>query len=81
MEYYSAIKKKTEWNNAICSNLGRPRDYYAKLEVSQTETNIWYHLHVECKMWYKWIYLQNRNRLTDVENKSMATKGEKGGEG
>ena len=31
--------KKAEWNNAICSNLGRPRDYYAKLEVSQTETD------------------------------------------
>ena len=28
MEYYSAIKK--EWNNAICSNMGRPRDYHTK---------------------------------------------------
>ena len=32
--------KKTELKTAMCSNLGRPRDYYAKLEVSQTETNI-----------------------------------------
>ena len=31
--------------------------------------------------WYKWIYLQNRNRVTDVENKLMVTKGEKAGEG
>ena len=25
IDYYSAIKK--EWNNAICSNMNRPRDY------------------------------------------------------
>ena len=22
------------------------------------------------KKWYKWTYLQNRNRLTDIENKT-----------
>ena len=27
MEYYSAIKKR---NNAICSNMDGPRDYYTK---------------------------------------------------
>ena len=29
---------------------------------------------------YKWTYLQNRNRLTDIENKVMVTKGGKAGE-
>lgn len=30
--------------------------------------------------WYRWIYLQSRNRDTDVENKCTDTKaGEKGG--
>ena len=29
--------------------------------------------------WYKWTYLQNRNRVTDVENKLMVTKGARGG--
>ena len=29
------------------------------------------------KKWYKWTYLQNRNRVTDAENKLMDTKGEK----
>ena len=33
------------------------------------------------KKWYKWTYLQNINRVTDVENKLMVTKGERGGEG
>ena len=28
------------------------------------------------KKWYKWTYLQNRNRLPDFKNKLMVTKGE-----
>ena len=31
------------------------------------------------KKLYKWTYLQNRNRLTDIENKFMVTKTECGG--
>ena len=37
MEYYSDIKK---WNNAICSNMDGPRDYYTKW--SQTEKDKYY---------------------------------------
>ena len=33
MEYYSAIEK--EWNNAICSNVGGPRDYHTKWSKSE----------------------------------------------
>ena len=33
------------------------------------------------KKWYKWTYWQSRNRLTDLENKFMVTKEEKGEEG
>ena len=30
-------------------------------EVRKKKTNIlWYHLHVEAKLWYKWTYLENR---------------------
>ena len=45
-------------------------------EVRQRKMNIIrYHLYVESKKkWYKWIYLQNRNRLTDIENKLMVTR-------
>ena len=48
-------------------------------EVSQTEKDK-YHI---TYMWnlkkkkYKRTYLQNRNRLTDTENKFMVTKGER----
>ena len=68
-----------EWDNAICSNVDR-RDYPLS-EVSQTETSvIWYHLYAKSKKkkWYKWMYLQNRSRLTDLENKLMVTKGGRG---
>ena len=32
---------------------------------------------LESKKWYQWIYLQNRNRVTGIEDKLMATKGER----
>ena len=32
-----------------------------------------------CKIWHKWPYLQNRNRLTGIENRLVVAKGE--GEG
>ena len=37
--------------------------------------------HVESKVWYKWTYLQNRNTLTDTENKLMVTGYQRGKEG
>ena len=37
---------------------------------------IWYCLYVESKKWCKWTYLQNRNPVTDVENKFTVTTGE-----
>ena len=43
-------------------------------EVSQRKT---YDIVYMCnpKKGYKWTYLQNWNRVTDVENKLMATEG------
>ena len=43
MEYYC---HKKEWNNAICSDINRPRDYHTN-EVNQTD--IYNHLYVESK--------------------------------
>ena len=70
MEYYSGIKK--EWNSTFYSNMDGPR---VLSEVSQRKTNtIWYHLCVESKIWPKWTYLQNKNRLT--ENRLVVAKDE-----
>ena len=75
MEYYSAIK-----NNEIMPFAATWMDLEIILLsiVSQTKTNIiQHHLYVESKTKrYKWTYLQNRNRLTDIENNPMVTKGE-----
>ena len=42
-----------------------------------------YHMisYVESKMQHKWIYVQNRNRLTDIEKRLVVAKGEGVGEG
>ena len=76
-EYYSAIKK---WKNAICSNMDGPRDYHTKWSKPDRERQISYAITYmwNLKIWYKWIYLQNRNRPTDIEKKLMVTKGERG---
>ena len=37
--------------------------------------------HVESKTWHKCSYLQNRNRLIDMENRLAVANGEKGGGG
>ena len=44
----------------------------SEVKSDRGKTNTWYHLYVELK------YDTNRNRLTDIENKLMVTKGEKG---
>ena len=71
MKYYSDIEK--EWNTVIFSNMDGPRDRHT--EWSQSEKNIiWYHFNTQnLKEWYKRTYLQNRNRVTYIENKFMIT--------
>ena len=78
-----SLSHKKEWNNSICSNMDKPRDYPTKWNKPDREGQIsWYCLYVESeKIWYKWIYLQNTNELTDIVNKLMVTKGESGREG
>lgn len=51
------------------------RDYHIKW--SKSDKNIWYQVYTESKIWYEWMYLQNKNRLTDIENKLIVTKGKK----
>ena len=62
-----------------------PGDYHTKWCKSDRERKISYDIvymrNLKKIKWYKWTYLQNRNRLTDLENEVMVTKGEGGGEG
>ena len=47
-----------------------------KNQVSYIHT---YMLNLQKQKWYRWSYLQSRNRDTDRENKCLATKKERGG--
>ena len=70
-----------ERNNEICSNMDRPRDCHTEWRKSDREGQISYDIAYmwNLKQWYKWTYLQNRNRVTDVENNLMVTSRESEG--
>ena len=55
------------------------RDYDTKLNKTQKEK--YHRTSLICEILKKCIYLQNRNKLTDIDNKLTVTKGEtlKGG--
>ena len=71
------LSHKKEWNNAICSNMDGPRDCQTEGSKSDRERQISYDTAYmwNLKQGYKWIYLQNRNRVTHVENKLIVTRG------
>ena len=78
------LSHKKERNNAICSDMDRPRDNHTEWSKSDRERKISYdnaYMWNLKNKWYKWTYVQSRNRVTDVENKLMITKGKKGVEG
>ena len=54
-----------------------PRDCDTEWSKSDTERQISYDIAYlwNLKKRYKWTYLQNRSRVTDVENKLMVTEG------
>lgn len=56
------------------------RDYLTKWSQKEKDSTMWCLLYVESKWRLKWIYLQNRNRLMDIENKIVVAKGVEGGE-
>ena len=70
-----------EWNWVICRDVDGPRVCHiewSKLErekqVSYINAYMW-----NLEKWYRWTYMQGRNRNIDVENRYVDTGGE--GEG
>ena len=53
-----------------------PRDYHT-CEVSQTEKGKYHTISLIYGIWWNDTNEQNRNSLTDIENKHMVTKGER----
>ena len=58
------------------------RDYHTEWRKSEKQISqiIIYAYMWNLEKWYKWSYLQSRNRGTNVERKYMDTKGEKCGD-
>ena len=72
------LSYKKEWNNTICSNTEGSRDYHIKWsksykgrQISSDITYLWNLKNDRNELIYK------TNRLTDIGNKFMVTKGEK----
>ena len=71
-EYYSAIKRT---NNVICSNMDGPGDCHTKWSKSEKAKYHMIWLICGIQKQYKRTYLENRNTVTDVENKLVVTRG------
>ena len=64
--FYSTIKKNEITPSVATWGLG---NYHTKWSKSDRERQIYDIAYIQSlKKWYKWVYLQNRNRLTDLEN-------------
>ena len=72
-----------EQNWVICRDVNVPRDCHPEWSKSEREKQTSYinSCMWNLEKWYRWTGLQGRNRDTDVENKSMDTKGESRGWG
>ena len=68
------LSHKKNQNNAICSNMDGHRDYHTK--GSQKDKYHMMSLILESKVWHKWTYLWNGNRLTDIEKRPVVAKEE-----
>ena len=68
------LSHQKEWTNAICGNMYGPRHDHTKGSKPDKDK---YHamVYVESKIWHKWTYPWNGNRLTDIENKTCGCQG------
>ena len=74
---FSAPKKK--WNWVICRDVDGPRICHTEWSKSEREKQILYiNAYIwNLEKWYRWTYLQGRNRNADIENGCVDT-GEEG---
>ena len=73
MEYYSAIKRT---NCVLCRDVD-DLETVIEREVKKRKKYINAYMW-DLEKWYRWAYLQNSNRDTDIENIHMDAKGERG---
>ena len=78
------ITQPQKWNNAICSYMNGPTanrlSYWVK-HIRERHIIVQYHWFMESKIQHKWTCLQNRKRLTDIEDRLLVARGKGAGEG
>ena len=74
------LSHKKEWNWVICKDVNGPRDSQINQKGNKSERKNQISMHIcrNWKNWYRWTYLQRRNRDTIIENKH-GYQGGKGG--
>ena len=75
------LSHKNERSWVICRDVDGPRDCHREWSKSEKQISCINAYMWNLEEWYRWTYLQSRNRDTDVENKHMDTKEGKGGWG
>ena len=60
----------------VCRHMAGPRDCHTEWSKSDREKQIFYNITYmwNLEKWYRWTYLLNRKRDTDIENKCLDTK-------
>ena len=71
------LSHKKDGNPDVYNNMNVSREYHTNRSKSEKDIQKVSLICGISKYRYKWTHLQNRNRLTDIENKVMVTKGEK----
>ena len=71
------LSHKKELNSAICKDMDRSGDCHTEWSKSEEEKQISHKITCmwNLEKWYRYTYLQSRNRDTYVENKLRDTKG------
>ena len=77
---WSTTQQLKEWNDALCSNMDTIRNYHIESD-RERQIYITYIIFKQYKIWHKWTYLWNRNRILGIENRLMVVKEEGGGRG
>ena len=70
------IKKTPLYGITMFKNHSKWSELDRERQISHDITLMW-----NLKEWYKWTYIQKENRCTDIENKLLVTKGQRGREG
>ena len=72
---FQSIAVSNAFSNSKCHLDGRRAHTKQSKSEREKPNLVWYHLYVESEIWYRWTYLWDRNRLTDIQNRLVLLGG------